>query len=175
MDAITDTMLDAFKDEHDTQRGKYVTFQSGTEYFGLKIQYVSEIIVYQEITQIPESEDYIKGLINLRGKIIPVIDVRLRFKQEPFAYNDRTCIIVINVKDTVVGLIVEKIAEVVEIKEENILPKTSIGSADKTQSNKYVYAIGKVGDEVKLLLDPEKLLNDEQFSKTDPVTEPAIV
>lgn len=162
-----DELLDAVMDEHDTQRGKYVTFKSGNEYFGLKIQYVSEIIVYQEITQIPESEDYIKGLINLRGKIIPVIDVRLRFKQEPFEYTDRTCIIVINVKDTVVGLIVEKIAEVVEIKEDNILPKTSIGSADKTQGNKYVYAIGKVGDEVKLLLDPEKLLNDEPAVRTE--------
>ena len=104
----------------DTQQDKYVTFKSGNEYFGLKIQYVNEIIVFQEITQIPESEDYIKGLINLRGKIIPVIDVRVRFRQEPIEYNDRTCIIVINVKDTVVGLIVEKIAEVVEIKNENI-------------------------------------------------------
>lgn len=149
--------------EHDTQKGKYVTFKSGNEYFGLKIQYVNEIIVFQEITEIPESEDYIKGLINLRGKIIPVIDVRLRFKQEPFEYNDRTCIIVINVRSTVVGLIVEKIAEVVEIQEENILPSPSIGQADKSQ-NKYVYAIGKVGDAVKLLLDPDKLLNDEDLS-----------
>ena len=104
--------------EMTTQLNKYVTFKSGNEYFGLKIQYVNEIIVFQEVTEIPESEDYIKGLINLRGKIIPVIDVRIRFKQEPIEYNDRTCIIVINVKDTVVGLIVEKIAEVVEIKEE---------------------------------------------------------
>ena len=88
--------------EHDTQKDKYVTFKSGNEYFGLKIEYVNEIIVFQEITEIPESEDYIKGLINLRGKIIPVIDVRIRFKQEPFEYNDRTCIIVINFRDTVV-------------------------------------------------------------------------
>ena len=149
--------------EHDTQRWKYVTFKSGNEYFALKIEYVNEIIVFQEITAIPESEDYIKGLINLRGKIIPVIDVRLRFKQEPFEYNDRTCIIVINVKSTVVGLIVEKIAEVVEIREENIIPSPSIGKADKSQ-NKYVYAIGKVGEDVKLLLDPDKLLNDEDLN-----------
>ena len=107
--------------EHNSQKDKYVTFKSGNEFFGLKIEYVNEIIVFQEITEIPESEDYVKGLINLRGKIIPVIDVRLRFKQEPFEYNDRTCIIVINVRDLVVGLIVEKIAEVVEITEENIL------------------------------------------------------
>lgn len=150
-------------DEHETQKGKYMTFKSGNEYFGLKIQYVDQIIGFQTITAIPETEDYIKGLINLRGKIIPVIDVRLRFKQEPFEYNDRTCIIVINVKSTVVVLIVEKIAEVVEIKEENILPPPSIGR-DKQAHNKYVYGIGKVGDTVKLLLDPDKLLNDEDLS-----------
>ncbi|MEE1078898.1 MAG: chemotaxis protein CheW [Agathobacter sp.] len=156
--------------QHDTQKDKYVTFKSGNEYFGLKIEYVNEIIVFQEITAIPESEDYIKGLINLRGKIIPVIDVRLRFKQEPFEYDDRTCIIVINYKENVVGLIVEKIAEVVEITEENILPSPSIGKADKSQ-NKYVYAIGKVGEAVKLLLDPNKLLNDEDLAVLDTISE----
>ena len=154
-------------DERDTQKGKYVTFKSGDEYFGLKIQYVNEIIVFQEITKIPESENYIKGLINLRGKIIPVIDVRLRFKQEPFEYTDRTCIIVVNVKNIVVGFIVEQIAEVVEIQEENIIPSPSVGKADKSQ-NKYVYAIGKVGDQVKLLLDPDRLLNDEEITALDP-------
>lgn len=149
--------------ERDAQRGMYMTFKSGNEYFGLKIQYVSEIIQFQTITAIPETEDYIKGLINLRGKVIPVIDVRLRFKQQPFEYNDRTCIIVINVKSMLVGLIVEKIAEVVDINEDNILPPPTIGRTDKVQ-NKYVYGIGKVGNSVKLLLDPDKLLNDEDLS-----------
>ena len=145
--------------ESSTQKDKYVTFKSGKQFYGLKIQYVNEIIVFQEITQVPECEDYIKGLINLRGKIIPVIDVRLRFKQEPFEYNDRTCIIVVSYKENVVGLIVEKIAEVVEIIEENILPAPTIGKND-TGHNKFVYGIGKVKDEVKLLLDLDKLLND---------------
>ncbi len=89
--------------------------------------------------------------------------MRLRFKQPPLEYNDRTCIIVINVKSMIVGLIVEKIAEVVEIKDENILPPPSIGRVDKGH-NKYVYGIGKVGESVKLLLDPDKLLNDEDLS-----------
>ena len=110
---------------------------------------MNEIIGFQAITAIPETEDYIKGLINLRGKILPVIDVRLRFKQDPFEYNDRTCIIVINVKDTVVGLIVEKIAEVVEIPDENILPPPSIGRMDKAQ-NQYVYGIGGVAASINL-------------------------
>ncbi len=148
---------------HDEQKGKYMTFKSGNEYFGLEIQYVNTIIQLQPITAIPETEDYIKGLLNLRGKVIPVIDVRLRFKQPPLDYNDRTCIIVINVKSMMVGLIVEQIAEVVEISESNILPPPSIGRIDKGH-NKYVYGIGKVGDTVKLLLDPDKLLNDEDLS-----------
>ena len=152
---------DAKPDDDSNEKGKYMTFKSGHENFGLAIQYVNEIIQMQEITAIPETEDYIKGLINLRGKVVPVIDVRLRFKQEPLEYNDRTCIIVINVKSSVVGLIVEEIAEVVEINEENILPPPKIGHADKEQ-NKYVYGIGKVDNSVKLLLDPEKLLNDEK-------------
>ena len=159
---------------NDKQRNKYVTFKSGNEYFGLKIEYVSEIIVYQEITEIPESEDYIKGLINLRGKIIPVIDVRIRFKQEAMEYTDRTCIVIVNVNDMVVGLIVEKIAEVVEIKEEDILPppKVVIGGEDKLQ-NRYVYGIGKVGDSVKLLLDPERILKDDDLLVLEQAVEEA--
>lgn len=153
------------------QKDKYVTFKSGNEYFGLKIEYVNEIIVYQEITQIPESEEYIKGLINLRGKIIPVIDVRLRFRQQPVEYTDRTCIIIINVKDIIAGLIVEKIAEVVEIAEDDILPPPTLGKEDKSQ-NQYVYGIGKVGDAVKLLLDPEKLLKyDDEMNIPELTTE----
>lgn len=148
--------------EFDTQRGKYVTFQSGNEFYGLDIQYVNEIIVYQEITEIPESADYVKGLINLRGKIIPVVDVRLRFRQEPIPYTDRTCIIVIQFEEYVVGLIVERIAEVVEIQEENILPSPSIGKNDSGK-NKFVSGIGKVGEDVKLLLDPGRLLRDEDY------------
>ncbi len=145
----------------DTQEGKYMTFKSGSEYFGLEIQYVQQIIQFQAITKIPETEDYIKGLINLRGKIIPVVDVRVRFKQGECEYTDKTCILVITVKDTTVGLIVEQIAEVAEIQKENILPPPTIGRNDKGH-NKYVYGIGKVGTSVKLLLDPEKLLYDEE-------------
>ena len=146
-----------------TQRDKYMTFKSGNEYFAIGIEYINEIIPFQRITVIPETESYIKGLINLRGKIIPVVDVALRFNQPPLEYNDRTCIIVIDVKATVVGLIVERIAEVVTIEEEDILPPPSIGRSNKVQ-NKYVYGIGKTGDCVKLLLDLDKFLHDEDSS-----------
>ena len=161
-----DEMMNTGVGSADTQEGKYMTFKSGSEYFGLEIQYVQQIIQFQAITKIPETEDYIKGLINLRGKIIPVVDVRVRFKQGECEYNDKTCILVITVKDTTVGLIVEQIAEVAEIQKEDILPPPTIGRNDKGH-HKYVYGIGKVGNSVKLLLDPEKLLYDEENLDAD--------
>lgn len=148
--------------EEDSQKGKFMTFQTGKEYFGISISYVSEIIAMQSITAIPEVADYIKGLINLRGKIIPVIDVRVRFKMEPKEYTDRTCIIIINVKTTVVGLIVEKIAEVDTIMDDDIVPPPSIGYRDSEQ-NKYVYGLARTGDSVKLLINPEKLINEDDL------------
>ena len=154
-----------------TQQNKYVTFKTGKEYFGLKIEYVNEIVVYQEITQVPETPEYIKGLINLRGKIIPVIDVRTRFKMEPLEYNDRTCIIVVKLQELVIGLIVEQIAEVVEILPENVLDPPVLGKEEKVVENRYVYGIGTVGDSVKLLLDPEKLLKDEDISLLEDLDE----
>lgn len=154
-----------------TQQNKYVTFRSGKEYFGLKIEYVNEIVVYQEITQVPETPEYIKGLINLRGKIIPVIDVRTRFKMEPVEYNDRTCIIVVRLQEMVIGLIVEQIAEVVEILPEDILEPPVLGKEEKSVENKYVYGIGQVGNSVKLLIDPEKLLKDEDISLLEDMEE----
>lgn len=154
-----------------TQQNKYVTFRSGKEYFGLKIEYVNEIVVYQEITQVPETPEYIKGLINLRGKIIPVIDVRTRFKMEPVEYNDRTCIIVVRLQEMVIGLIVEQIAEVVEILPEDILDPPVLGKEEKSVENRYVYGIGQVGNSVKLLIDPEKLLKDEDISLLEDMEE----
>ena len=109
----------------DTQKGKFMTFRIGEECYGIAINYVSEIISAQTITPVPEVEDYIKGLINIRGKIIPVIDVKVRFKQEPFEYMDRTCIIVIDVKSTTVALVVEQIADVITVDEKSIIPPPS--------------------------------------------------
>ncbi len=148
--------------EEDAQKGKFMTFQTGKEYFGISINYVNEIIQMQPITSIPEVEDYIKGLINLRGKIIPVIDVRLRFKMEPIEYTDRTCIIVIDVKSMTIGLIVEKIAEVDTVMDDDIVPPPKLGKKDSEQS-KYVYGLARTGNGMKLLLDPEKLIKDEDL------------
>lgn len=143
----------------DTQRGKFLTFSIGKEAYGFEIKYVTEIIGIQEITEVPELPIYVKGIINLRGKIIPVMDVRLRFKKEPREYNDRTCIVVIDIRDISIGLIVDHVAEVVVIAPENIVPPPAIKTGFH---NRYIKGIGKVGNEVKLLLDCDKLLNDEE-------------
>ena len=95
---MSNIIEETFQMEEDTQKDKYLTFSIGNEDYGIEIKYVTEIIGIQVITEIPELPNYVKGIINLRGKIIPVMDVRLRFKKEPLAYNDRTCVIVVDIR-----------------------------------------------------------------------------
>ena len=140
----------------DTQKGKFLTFCMGNDFYGIEIKYVTEIIGLQPITEIPEMPEYIKGIINLRGKIIPVMDVRLRFRKPFREYNDRTCIVVIDINEVSVGLIVDSVSEVMSIPDEEIVAPPSMSK----EGNKYIKGIGKVGTDVKLLLDSDKLLND---------------
>lgn len=147
--------------EEDTQRNKFLTFSLGSEFYGIEIKYVMEIIGMHVITEIPEMPEYIRGIINLRGKIIPVMDVRLRFNKEFKEYYDRTCIVVIEVKDVSIGLIVDSVSEVLNIQDENIVPPPDISKSN----NRYIKGIGKTGNDVKLILDCEKLLNDEEIEE----------
>ena len=148
----------------DTQKSKFLTFSIGNEDYGFEIKYVTEIIGIQEITEVPELPDYVKGIINLRGKIIPVMDVRLRFKKAPIEYNDRTCIVVIDIHDISIGLIVDHVSEVLVILPENIVSPPTVKTGFH---NRYIKGIGKVGSEVKLLLDCDKLLNDEEIENLE--------
>lgn len=145
--------------EDDTQENKFLTFSLGKESYGIEIRYVTEIIGLQPITEVPELPEYIKGIINLRGKIIPVMDVRLRFKKEPKEYNDRTCVIVVDIRDVSVGLIVDSVSEVITIPEQDIVDPPQM---NKGYQNRYIKSIGKVGNDVKLLLDCEKLLASDE-------------
>ena len=156
-DIMTQEMLDQ---EEDTQKGRFLTFSLGKETYGIEIRDVTEIIKIQAITEIPELPEYVKGIINLRGKIIPVMDVRLRFKKEPRDYNDRTCVIVADIKDISVGLIVDSVSEVLSIPEQDIVEPPQM---NKGFGNRYVKRIGKVGKDVKLLLDCEKLLTEDEL------------
>ncbi|NLZ38517.1 MAG: purine-binding chemotaxis protein CheW [Firmicutes bacterium] len=146
-------------EEEDTQKGKYLTFALGKEVYGIEIRYVTEIIGIQPITEVPEMPDYIRGIINLRGQIVPVMDVRLRFKKEFREYDDRTCVIVIEFDDIAMGLIVDSVEEVLSIPDEDIVSLPEI----KQSTNRYIKSVGKVGDEIKLLLDCSKLLTEDEM------------
>jgi purine-binding chemotaxis protein CheW len=145
--------------EEDTQYGRYLTFNLGAEYFGIEIKYITEIIGMQPITTLPGIPAYIKGIINLRGEIIPVMDIRLRFGKDVLSYNDRTCITVARFDGVNIGLIVDSVSEVLTIPDTDIVPPPEI---NKT-SNKFIKGIGKVGNDVKLLLDHEKLLTEDDL------------
>lgn len=144
--------------EEDTQKDKFLIFTLEKESYGIEIKYVTEIIGIQNITEVPELPEYIRGIINLRGKIIPVMDVRLRFKKPFKEYNDRTCVIVVDIKDVAIGLIVDSVSEVLSIDENEIVAPPDMSKG----GNKYIKGIGKVGSEEKLLLDCDKLLNEEE-------------
>ncbi len=147
--------------EEDTQKGKFLTFSIGEEFYGIDIMFVTEIVGIQPITVIPELPDYIKGIINLRGKIIPVMDARLKFKKPEREYNDRTCIIVIDVSELSIGVIVDAVSEVLTITDENIVPPPSLNGVGR----KYIKGVGKCGEKVTLLIDCDKLLNDNELAE----------
>lgn len=157
MTARTQTAEEIYDLNEDTQKDKYLTFHLGTEDYGIEIRYVTEIIGIQKITVIPEMPEYIKGVINLRGKIIPVMDVRMRFRLEPRTYDERTCIIVVNIQETAVGLVVDTVSEVAGIPEAQI--ETASG-LNRGKANAFIQGIGKIGDDIKIILDVNKLLFD---------------
>ena len=158
------TMLDDDMDEEmeDTQEDKYLTFVLNREEYGIEIKHVIEIIGIQNITSVPDMPHYIKGVINLRGKVIPVMDVRIRFNISEQAYNERTCIIVITVSEQLVGLIVDEVSEVLDIPKTNVEPSPKV---NRGEGSKFVQGMGKVGDAVKILLNADKLLFEEDLEK----------
>ncbi len=149
---------EALREEwEDTQQGKHLTFLVDGEALGVEIGYVKEIVGIQPIAQLPETPAYIKGVINLRGKIIPVIDMRLKFRKQPKEYTDRTCVIVLDTKFYTAGLIVDQVTEVLRIEQSDIVPPP-----EQAAGLGYIKGIGKADGQVKLLLDTEKLLAAEQ-------------
>jgi len=142
-------------DNEDTQKDKYLTFHLAGEDYGIEIRYVIEIIGIQNITEVPDMPAFIRGVINLRGKVIPVMDVRNRFNIESREYDDRTCIIVVNVDATEVGLVVDEVSEVADIPEANVEPPPKTG---KSAESGYIQGMGKINKDVKILLDVHKLL-----------------
>ncbi len=144
--------------------GKYLTFTLADEEYGIGILKVKEIIGMMSITSVPRTPDFVKGVINLRGKVIPVIDLRLKFGMDAIAYTDRTCIIVVEI-DTddltiQIGIVVDSVSEVLNIKEEEIEDAPSFGTSLNTE---YILGMAKIDSGVKILLDIDQVLSAKEI------------
>ena len=144
--------------------GKYLTFLVGNEEYGVEIIKVQEIIHLQKITDVPSSTDYIRGIINLRGKVIPVIELRKKFKIEPIEDSIRTAIVIVNVKSgdlsTTIGIIIDDVCEVLEVLPENIEKPPSFGSNIDTD---FILALCNKNGKVKILLDIDRVLTEKEL------------
>lgn len=142
---------------------QYLTFILDEDHYGIDISSVIEIIGMQKITQMAQQPDYVNGVINLRGRIIPTIDVRTRFKKERADYDERTCIIVVDVQDTMIGFIVDRVDEVITISSENI---SSPPRFNQDFKGRYVKGIAKIEDRIIMILDSSLLLSEEELIET---------
>ncbi len=137
--------------------GKVLTFHIGDQIYGIEIQYVIEIIEMSHITKVPHVPPFIKGLINVRSKVMPVVDIRSRFGKEEIPYTDRTCIITLMLNDVTLGIIVDSIAEVDDVHTADISATPETHSVNTNEFIQYMIRSGD-GEDVKLILDVPKLL-----------------
>ncbi|MBQ4164988.1 MAG: chemotaxis protein CheW [Oscillospiraceae bacterium] len=138
--------------------GKVMTFYIGEQIYGIEIQNVVEIIEMTHITKVPHVPPYIKGMINVRSKVVPIIDIRTRFDKEEIPYTSRTCIIILTLDDVTVGIIVDRVADVEDIHSGDI---SATPENNSVNVNAFIQYMIRSGDIVKLILDVEKLLGDE--------------
>ncbi len=140
--------------------GKYLTFTLNREEYGIGILKVKEIIGMMPVTSVPRTPDYVKGVINLRGKVIPVMDLRLKFDMEEIPYDERTCIIVVEIdlktETILIGIVVDSVSEVLNIQEENIEDPPDFGTKLEME---YILGLAKAEGSVKILLNIDKVLS----------------
>ncbi len=162
MAELAETMDQAVK-AMGNQEGKYLTFTIANEEYGIGILKIKEIIGMMPITSVPQTPDFVKGVINLRGKVIPVIDLRRRFGMEEIDYTERTCIIVVEIKAenrmVMIGIVVDSVSEVLNIKAEDIEETPAFGTRVDTD---YILGMAKMEGGVKILLDIDRVLGAEE-------------
>ena len=148
----------------DVRAGKYLTFQLANEEFGIRVLKVREIMGLQEITAVPQTPSHIKGVINLRGKVVPVIDLRLKFGMPPQEYTPRTCIIVMRTRqadeEMMVGMIVDGVVEVLNLAASDIEDTPDFGPGVVTP---YLTGMAKIKGRVKILLDIDHVLSSSEL------------
>jgi len=164
MAKLAETMDNAVK-AITIKTGKYLTFILAEEEYGIGILKVKEIIGMMPITTIPRTPESLKGVINLRGKVIPIIDLRLKFNMEAIPYSDRTCIIVVeidsNASTLLIGIVVDAVSEVLNIREEEIEETPKFGTSLNTE---YILGMAKRDGGVKILLNIDKVLSSEEIT-----------
>jgi purine-binding chemotaxis protein CheW len=152
--------------------GKYLTFKLGEEVYGLEILKVQEIIGMMSVTRVPKAPPFVRGVINLRGKVVPVTDLRAKFEMPTREDTDRTCIIVVRVvsgsSPVITGLIVDEVSEVLYIGAQQVEPPPSFGTSLDTD---FILGMGKVGQKVIILLDGDKVLSIEEVHWADEVVQ----
>ena len=145
------------------KEGKYLTFTLADEEYGIGILEIKEIIGMMPITTVPQTPEFVKGVINLRGKVIPVMDLRLRFGMEAMDYTERTCIIVVEIASqtgtVMIGVVVDSVSEVLNIKGEDIEDTPTFGTKLNTD---YIHGMAKMEGGVKILLDIDKVLSSQE-------------
>jgi len=145
--------------------GKYLTFTMDNEEYGIGILKIKEIIGMMSITTVPQTPQFVKGVINLRGKVIPVVDLRLRFGIDSIDYNERTCIIVVEIECesgmVLIGIVVDAVSEVLNIKGGDIEDTPTFGTKLNTE---YILGMAKMEGGVKILLDIDKVLSNEEVA-----------
>ncbi|MEE4356152.1 MAG: chemotaxis protein CheW [Desulfococcaceae bacterium] len=153
------------------KEGKYLTFTLADEEYGIGILKIKEIIGMMPITLVPQTPVFVKGVINLRGKVIPVIDLRLRFGMESIDYTDRTCIIVVEIGgdagSIMIGIVVDTVSEVLNIKKQDIEDTPKFGT--KLDTN-YILGMAKTESGVKILLDIDRILRTEEITALEKST-----
>ena len=142
-----------------TRAGKFLTFGLAQEEFGVEILKVREIIGIMDITKVPQTPDFVKGVVNLRGKVIPVVDLRSKFGLQRTKYNDETCIIVVDV-GMLMGVIVDTVQEVHDISADDIEPPPALGASIDAS---FILGMGKVNNDVKILLDIDSVLTSGEL------------
>ncbi|KRG67318.1 chemotaxis protein [Stenotrophomonas terrae] len=154
----------------DTTGGEYLSFTLGNEHYGVDILKVQEIRGYDAVTRVPDAPDYIKGVINLRGTIVPVIDLRLKLRLDEARYDAFTVMIVLNVEDRVVGIVVDSVSDVIPLNADQIRPTPEFGAAVDTR---FISGIGTQDDRMLILLDIETLLDTADLGQPSTAEEAA--
>ncbi len=151
-----------------TFEGKYLTFNLMDEFYGVNVEHILQIIAIPDITKIPKTPNFVKGVINLRGKIIPVIDLRLKFKLPEQEYNDRTSIVIIKIKaehsEIFIGIIIDKVLEVLDIHAEDIENTPAFGVKLDTE---FILGMAKVKNKVVTLLNIDKILTETELTQIE--------